>query len=63
KKKVKQDLLITRFKKVIRSWLKFNVTNIILDVNIANENVNLTKMDEGVPLRKNYKNYSETYWQ
>ncbi|MEM3415380.1 MAG: hypothetical protein QW575_07380 [Thermoproteota archaeon] len=48
----KQDLIITRLKKVIRFWLRFNSTNIILDVNIANENVNPTIMDEEVPTKE-----------
>ncbi|MEM3873089.1 MAG: site-specific integrase, partial [Nitrososphaeria archaeon] len=43
---------IIRFKKVIRSGLKFNGINTVLDVNIANENVNLTIMDERVPTKE-----------
>ncbi|MEM3554979.1 MAG: hypothetical protein QXU79_04115, partial [Candidatus Micrarchaeaceae archaeon] len=52
KKMGKQDLIITRLKKVIRFWLRFNSTNIILDVNIANENANPTIMDEEVPTKE-----------
>ncbi|MEM0298326.1 MAG: site-specific integrase, partial [Thermoplasmata archaeon] len=48
----KQDLIITRLKKVIRFWLKFNGINAVLDVNIANENVNPTIMDERVPTKE-----------
>ncbi|MEM0334219.1 MAG: hypothetical protein QXU94_02385 [Thermoplasmata archaeon] len=52
KKMGKQDLIITRLKKVIRFWLKFNGINAVLDVNIANENVNPTIMDERVPTKE-----------
>ncbi|MEM2269065.1 MAG: site-specific integrase, partial [Thermoplasmata archaeon] len=52
KKMGKQDLIITRLKKVIRFWLKFNGINTVLDVNIANENVNPTIMDERVPTKE-----------
>ena len=51
-KEGKAGSYIIRFKKVIRSWLKFNGINTVLDVNIANENVNPTIMDERVPTKE-----------
>ncbi|MEM3334236.1 MAG: hypothetical protein QW745_08585 [Thermoplasmata archaeon] len=55
-KEGKAGSYIIMFKKVIRSWLKFNGINIILDINIANENVNPTIMDERVLTKEEYQN-------
>ena len=43
---------IARFKRVVKSWAKFNEVEIKLNVNIKNENESLTLTNERVPTRE-----------
>ena len=51
-KEGKAGSYIVRFKKVLRSWAKFNGIDIKLDVNIANENESPTLDNERVPSKE-----------
>ncbi len=51
-KEGKKGAYVGKFKQVLRSWLMFNDIDYSININIPNENLNETTMDERVPTKE-----------